>query len=261
MTPRFRILCLLVLMATPGTAAISTTGGAFFAQFVDGAGWKSKIILQNQSNRDVPFRLEFRDPAGARLDVTLLPGTSRFSVYEGTLKGLATVFLETPGTAATLSSGSARLSSPSCPTTDAGAVCNPGIALVSGTLIFQQKLPGRPAFEASVPLDQTGSSLAIPIDNSPGYTTAFALLNPSAAQVRVRLDVLDESGLQLASTTLTLGGRERGAWILRDLFPQMAGRRGTLRVVTLNTPVVGIGLLFGDDGPFSTLLMVDSFVG
>lgn len=241
------------------SAALTTTGGTFFAQFVDGAGWKSRIVLQNQATRAAAFRLEFRDAAGQRLDVTLSPGNARSWMYEGSIPARGTVFLDSPGTSPTLSAGYVRLSDPACPTTDTGAVCNPGIAMVNGTLVFQQTAPGRPTFESSVPLDTSGISLAMPVDNSSGYTTAFAILNPSTTAIRLRATFLDEAGRAVTTRELPLAGRERATYILRDLIAETAGRRGTLHVLALSGQAVGLALLFRDDGPFSTLLVTDYF--
>ena len=113
-----------------------------------------------------------------------------------------------PGTSPTLSAGYARLSDPACPTTDTGAVCNPGIVMVSGTLIFQQTAAGR-TYESAVPLDTSGISISMPVDNSPGYTTAFALLNPSTTSIRVRTTFIDEAGRPVTTRDIPLAGRER----------------------------------------------------
>lgn len=252
------LLSSALLAAFPASAALTTSGGTFFAQFVDGAGWKSRIILQNQNSQPAPFRLEFRDSSGQRLDVTLSPGNARSWTYEGTIPARGTTFLESPGTSQTLSAGYARLSTPACPTTDSGAACNPGIFLVNGTLIFQQTAAGR-TFESAVPLDTSGNSIAMPVDNSPGYTTAFALLNPSTSAIRVRAAFLDEAGRQVTTRDISLAGRERVAYILRDLIAETAGRRGTVHLLALSGQTVGLGLLFRDDGPFSTLLVSDYF--
>jgi len=97
------------LASSVASAALTTSGGTFFAQFVDGAGWKSRIILQNQSLRAAAFRLEFRDASGQRLDVTLSPGNARSWTYEGSIPARGTLFLESPGISPTLSAGYARL--------------------------------------------------------------------------------------------------------------------------------------------------------
>ncbi len=251
-------VALLALATADARAALTTTGGAFFAQFADGAGWKSRIILQNQGNQAAPFRAEFRDSAGRRLDVSL-NGGPRSWFSEGSIPSKGTAFLETAGTATTLNAGYVRVSSPTCATTDTGAACNPGIPFVTGTLVFQQTASGRPTFEASVPLDTSGASLGMAVDNSSGYTTALAALNPTLATVRLRASFVDESGRAVAERTLELAGRERVTYVLRDLIPESAGRRGTLQFVGTGSQVVALGLLFRDDGPFSTLLVSDYF--
>ncbi|MDZ4800759.1 MAG: hypothetical protein SGI92_21585 [Bryobacteraceae bacterium] len=130
--------------------------------------------------------------------------------------------------------------------------------MVSGTLIFQQTAAGR-TFESAVPLDTSGISISMPVDNSPGYTTAFALLNPSTTSIRVRTTFIDEAGRPVTTRDIPLAGRERVAYILRDLIAETAGRRGNLHLLALSGQAVGLGLLFRDDGPFSTLLVSDYF--
>lgn len=257
---RALLLPLITLLAAASLpAALVTSGQSFFAQFADGAGWKSRMILQNQGVRAVPFRVEFRDSAGRRLDVSL-NGGARNWFYEGSIAAKGTIFLDSSGTGTTLNAGYVRLSSPTCATTDTGAGCNPGIPLVTGTLIFQQTATGRPTYEASVPLNSSGGSLGMPVDNSSGYTTALAILNPTTAPVRVRAALVDESGQAVAERTVELAGRERVTYVLRDLISQAAGARGTLQITGVNNAqVVALGLLFRDDGPFSTLLVSDYF--
>ena len=247
-----------LLLALGAQAAVSNSGGGFFAQFVDGAGWKSRIVLRNLTNAAVPYRVEFRDANGATMDVQLADGRRGWFV-ESTLPTRGSAFIETLGSAQSLLAGYARVSRPDCFTDDRGSRCTPGIAGVTGALVFQQNIAGRPPFEASIPLDATDRSTSMLFDNTTGvYTTSVAILNTFAdVTQRVRARFRDESGSIIGERVMEIPPRSRIAAATPELIQASAGRRGTLFLESENSEIIAFGLLFNSNGPFSTLLAVE----
>ena len=246
-----------LLLSIAAQGAVSNSGGGFFAQFVDGAGWSSRIVLRNLRDVTVAYRVEFRDTAGQQMEIDLKDGRRGWFI-EGTLPVRGSVFLETPGTRSALLAGFARVSTPECPTDDRGSRCSAGIPGVTGTLIFRQAVAGRPPFESSIPLDATDRTMSLVFDNSTGYTTSIAVLNTFFdVTQRVRLLFRDESGAPITQRTIEIGSRRRTAAATTDLAPETAGRRGTLFLESENSEIVAFGLLFNSNGPFSTLLAVE----
>ena len=93
-------------------------------------------------------------------------------------------------------------------------------------------------------------------DNSGGYTTSVAILNPfldASGQV-VRLRFRDESGAVLYEQPITLANRSRMAVVTAEWAPATVGKRGTLSIETEGSGITAFGLLFNSNGPFSTLL-------
>jgi hypothetical protein len=68
---------------------------------------------------------------------------------------------------------------------------------IGGMAVFRQVIPGRPDFEAIVPVvSKYQNHFAIYYDNA-GYTTAYAVANPSAQTVTIPLTVRDQNAVAL----------------------------------------------------------------
>lgn len=58
-----------------------------------------------------------------------------------------------------------------------------------GVGIFRQRIPGRPDFEASVPLTRGERNFTIPFDNRSSFSTGIALVNLDTVQQTISVVV------------------------------------------------------------------------
>jgi len=209
-------------------------------QVADGAYWKTSITLVNMDTEPAQYKLEFFRNGGGALTLDFV-GLGRGSFVYGTLPVNGSFVIETSGTSATLSQGFAILTSPNYKD-------------VSGYGIFRQRLPGRAQdFEAVVPLcNEFDDDYILPFDNTAGYTTSMAIVNPSDSTQTVTVAFYDTAGNRFLLDQFTLNPYEQAAYELTSKWPQTNGKRGTavFQVSPWGAPV--LGLRFNWTGPFTS---------
>jgi hypothetical protein len=193
------------------------------AHLASGNGWKTIIVLLNNGTVSAQAKLNFFDDHGAALTLPLsfpqgMPATTGNTFTTTMLPG-AELILESQGPDATLSTGSAQLSSD-------GAV--------TGFLIFRYVPSGQ---EASVPL-QTGTAGAyvLPFDTTTGLTTGLAVANVTSASAPISVVVHDDAGAILASDIITLNAQGHLSFVITDRYPSVLQKRGT---IVFHTPAGG----------------------
>ena len=211
-------------------------------QVATGGGWKTTFMIANlEKAKAVTWSLKFFDPAGKPLQVSTL-NQGRGSVIGGVLQTNGSVTVETEDSG-TLIQGWALLESSG--TDDIGAV-----------VIFRSRSPGRPDYEAVVPVSEdTDYDFVMPFDNSSGFVTSLAWVNAGTfSDVTFDLDVFDESGIKIDTQKVTLKPGQRDAFELASKFPATAGRRGTISP-SGNTffRLTTLGLRFNSGGAFTSL--------
>jgi hypothetical protein len=143
------------------------------------------------------------------------------------------VFLETDGTASGLSQGWAEIAS---------------TASVGGTVVFRQRVAGRPDSEAAVAItgrSATPGRLVIPFHNTDGYVTSVALVNAdSVSSAAVTVTLRDEEGRVLSTESLpVLNSRGQTAFELTR-FLSARNMRGTAEFSAAGVELFGLGLRF-----------------
>ncbi len=133
---------------------------------------------------------------------------------------------------------------------------------VGGTAVFRQTAPGRPDFEAAVPLSAvTEKRFRIPFDNMAGYSTGVALMSfgsDSQGEVLltptiVQVEFWNEGGVRLGSGVLTLPFLAHRAFSLADQFPALANKRVVIEFRSSKNFMAGLGLRFSPGGAFTSL--------
>jgi len=228
-------------LTTPLESTAATTTQTI-SQIADGNGWKSTIILANTGTAAASYTLRFWNGNGTSLS---LPLGSKGTVHEitGQIAVNGTQTIETDDTASTTSQGWGELIS---------------TGSISGTAIFRQRAAGRADSEGSAPVTApTSKRLLLPFDNTQGYTTAAALVNPdSTRSVTVQAVFYDESGNQIASGSITLPARGQVAFALADRFPGVANFRGLADFSNSDVALTGIGLRFSPNSTFTSVEML-----
>jgi len=220
------------------TSYFSSSIDGVIAQLVDGGSWKTIITLVNLDTTSANYTLRFYSDSGTPLSLDTSAGSG--SVLTGTLPVGGSRIIETAGTKATLSQGWALLETSN---------------RSSGNAIFRQSVPGRPDFEASMPIVTyvNDDTYFLPFDNVTS-STGVAIANPlSYTGITVYLTFRDEQGNQILIERLELGRLAHTAFSLAERFPQSAGRRGVVEISTSALTMSVLGLRFGAQS-FTSLL-------
>jgi hypothetical protein len=214
------------------------------AQFVDGANWKTIVTLINLDTTPGTYTLTFYTDDGSPMSVQTTAGSG--STITGAIPVGGSLVIETPGTKSALSQGWALLQTSN----------NTG-----GNAIFRQSIPGRPQYEASLPITTyvNARRYALPFDQVTS-TTGVALVNPvSFTSIPVSVTLRDTQGNQIGTDTFNLNPLQHMAFALANRYPQIAGKRG---VVEFSTSAISLGVLvirFGTES-FTSILPFTSLV-
>ncbi|MRR37691.1 hypothetical protein EG829_24165 [bacterium] len=211
--------------------------------------WETLFVIVNLSVNSAQFNLGFFDKTGAPMTVTF--GTSKDaaaateSYLTATLPAEGSMTIKVRNDGQPLRTGFAILEPPS------------SSQRLGGYAVFRQTVPGRPQFEAVVPLcDYDDWTFYMPFDNTSGLATGMALLNPSDSKdATVSLMFLGENGELLLETSLPLKWGEQTSFSLQDKYPSLAGKRGTLYAESSTDYLSALGLRFniGGGGAFTSL--------
>lgn len=221
-------------------------GDRVIPQLVDGAGWQTSMTFVNLENRVVRFSVYFFADNGTDLYIPI--------VGLGTVRGMIGVFnvaqsetVETVGASTKLSQGWAY-------------IVTENIAdAVGGLAVFKQMVPGIPDFEAVVPVvNEFDGHFVLMFDNTK-FVTAMAIANPRPIAVIVPLNIRNEGGAIIESTTMTLAPYEHRAFVIPDEYKITAGRRGKIEFLAPGFGVAALGLRFNPSGAFTSFHVLSNF--
>jgi hypothetical protein len=203
-----------------------TTNTQTISHVADGAGWKTTVILVNTDSVAATFTLSFWKDNGSAMTLSLT-GLGKLATVTGTIPVNGSKTIQSDGTAASLSTGWAQVSSAQS---------------ISGTAIFRSQSTGQ---EASVPLLAAGSNnLMFPFDNNKGLATGVALAAPGASQAVSASLVLDNQQGQTISTepqeTIQANGHMSFVLPVRSTLPQ--NMRGVADFGSAAAPIFGLGI-------------------
>lgn len=209
-----------------------------FAQFGNGAGILSTLILVNPSSTELANGTALLFDSNGNPLPTKINGTAQTGSFNFTVPPLGVAFYATDG-AGTLTVGSAQVTS----TVPIG-----GTILFSGSLGVEGVGAVQPSSDFLVPLD---------LDSSKGVQTGVAISNPTTAALQITLRLRDSSGALIsnASTSIILAANGQLARFPGEVF-QSSGIdfsrfQGSLEVISA-TPVVGMAIRVSP-GQFATL--------
>ena len=223
----------------------NSASSLYFAQFGDGQGFSSEVVLFNPSSvTGIKGSVVFRDGPGNTVDPTsfLVPGAGPLGAEAATdfdLPPLGSVTFTTTGTSTSLIAGSAEVVSD---------------GQIAGVIRFLSPGVGI----AGVGSSQVASSLIAPVRRKGALSTGVAIRNTLQSEQLVDLSLKQQDGVEIANgnAQLTIPGQGHKALFLEELFPEAATQdfQGTICVRASNGRLAVVAIELGDEpGEFTTL--------
>jgi hypothetical protein len=204
---------------------------------LDGGGWQSTIVLTNSSASAASVTLIFHQDTSSGGSVPWNPpllevsSTANMVMVPG-----SSMYLHTNGTAVPLTEGWAELNA------DAG---------VMGYVVFTNRVPGHQDDEGTAPAVAASNRILVPYDDSSGFVTAIAIVNPTAADQSISVGFRTVDGLVAVTALPTLKAMAHTAFVLSQTFPVIAGHRGLAEFYSATGNISMIGFRFNPTQSFT----------
>jgi hypothetical protein len=215
--------------ALPAMPAVPA-GPKTIPHILNGAGWKSSILLINTDTQPAAFTLSFHQDDGTPLTLPLGPDGNVSSVSGTIAPGMLRI-IQSDG------SGDVQL--------EGSAALNTTLA-VGGLAIFTAPAVGsQPPFESSEPLIAAPAQLVyLPFDQTNGLGTEVVVANPGSEAAIVTLSFFDETGAGiLGYAPITVEANGHATVVLSEAYSQLQGQRGVVQVQSyVNVAALGIRL-------------------
>jgi hypothetical protein len=230
----------LQLAIQPAASAASPAPIGGFAQIASGAGWQTTMTLINLSAATVNGQVTFYGAAGSAMTLPLM-----FPQFGLSLSASSQTFTLSPGASLVIQSGGGSALS-------VGWANVQATGALTGYSIFDFNLPGGDS-EGTVPFDNSiSSTLLLPYDNTNGYRTGVALANETQSSASITASVLDQNGVRLASSQISLPAFAHMSLFVDQLFSVSANGLGVVQFQSTEA-ITAIGLRFSPSGSFTSI--------
>jgi hypothetical protein len=212
-----------VTVTTPGWPA----GTKILPQVAFGGGYYSALYFANTTASAVSFTVSFVSENAGAMNVPSAGGAS------------AVVSIPPYGTkiVEALNAGGV---------TEGWATFSPPTGVI-GYGVLRQSVPGRADQEAVVPFSGATVTSSALIWDDTAFTTAVAIVNPSAVNTTVTVTVYNDQGQTIGTASIPLNAGNHMATILRNVsgLSSMVGKRGYATFTVSSGNVAVLGLRFG----------------
>jgi len=216
-----------------------------FAQVASGGGWKTTITLINLSAVSVDAQINLYSDNGSPMTLPLT-----FPQFASSTTGSSVNLTLSPNQSLVVESNAAT-SSIAVGWADVQAT-----GALSGYSIFRLSSPGVPDSEGTVPLDTRQLSTAVlPYDNTNGYRTGLALANQASTAATVTATFLDQNGIQLGTSQISLPAFGHASFFADAQFSQSANQLGVIRFQS-SSGITCVGLRFSPSGSFTSVPII-----
>jgi hypothetical protein len=206
-------------------------------QIADGGGWQTTLVLTNTAANAASASLSFyQETSGGATQAWNLSFVEGVAAQSLTVPGGGTLFLHTPGAGAVTSVGWAQLQAP---------------ASVVGYAIFTQRTRGQPDQDGTAPAGASASRILVPFDNSAGFVTSVAVVNPTGSGESISVNIGIDAGAVSQASLPALPALGHTAFALSQQFPATAGHRGLAEFYASNGSLSIIALRFNPTGAFT----------
>jgi hypothetical protein len=205
---------------------------------LDGGGWQSTIVLTNSNASAASVTLIFHQDTASGGSLPWSPPLLEVSSTTGMAipGGGSAMYLHTNGTATGLTEGWAEMDA------DAG---------VMGYVVFTNRIPGHQDDEGTAPAVAATNRILVPYDDSNGFVTAIAIVNPTAADQTISVGFRTVDGLVAVSALPTVKAMAHTAFVLSQTFPVIAGHRGLAEFYSATGNISMIGFRFNPTQSFT----------
>jgi hypothetical protein len=203
-------------------------GTKILPQFVFGGGYYSALYFANTTASAVSFTVSFVTENANAMNVSSVGGAS----VVVSLPPYGTKIIEALNTGA-VTEGWATFSPPTG---------------VTGYGVLRQSVAGRVDQEAVVPFSDSTVTTSTLVWDDTVFTTAVAIVNPSAVNTTVTVTVHNDQGQIIGTASIPLNAGNHTATILRDVsgLSSMSGHRGYATFTVSSGNVAVLGLRFAD---------------
>jgi hypothetical protein len=223
----------------PPTTPPPSVSTGYIAHIADGAEWKTTITVVNLLSVPQRITLSFWASSGVKWSLPIVGGGVSQQTYFD-LQPNASGFLETSGTAASVSTGWATVE---------GSVS--GSSGVGASAIFRSHVSGRQDSEAVSAMGiASPRGLILPFDNRNGFATGVAIANAGGSGV-VPITIRDGVGSVILTDNLALVSSAHLSFSLTDRYPALIGRVGTMEIGSGGA--AALGLRFNPSGSFTSV--------
>jgi len=179
---------------------------------VDGGGWQSTIVLTNTTPNPASATLVFhKETTGGNTQPWTPPFKEVVSTSGLSLLGGSSLFLHTAGTDSTLSQGWGELNA------DAGVI---------GYVVFTIRTPGHQDQDGTAPIAASTSRLLVPYDDSNGFVTGIAVVNPTSSAQTIQVGFRTTTGGVAMASLPSVPAGGHMSFVLSQQFPVIQGHEG-----------------------------------
>ena len=179
---------------------------------VDGGGWQSTIVLTNTTPNAASVNMTFhRETTGGNTEAWTPPFQEVVSTSGMSLAGGSSLFLHTVGTASTLSQGWGELNA------DQGVI---------GYVVFTIRVPGHQDQDGTAPIGASTNHLLVPYDDSNGFVTGIAVVNPTSSAESIQVAFRTTTGGVATATLPSVPAGGHMSFVLSQQFPIIQGHEG-----------------------------------
>lgn len=227
------LLCSLSCLPVFGQSAQTL----FIPQVVDGGGWQTVVVLTNRTANPASASLSFRIDTTAGATQAWTPPFLDVSSTTGlALSGGSTLYLHTPGTAASLSQGWAVVNA------DAGIVAY---------AIFTLRHTGRPDQDGTAIAAASSTRVLVPFDDSSGLVTSVGVVNPAGTSQSISVNFRTANGTVSQGSLPSIPSNGHMAFSLSQQFPAIAGQSGLAEFYSTSGSFSLLALRFNPTGAFT----------
>ena len=206
-------------------------------QVVDGGGWQTTFVLTNRTSNPASASLSFRiDTTAGATQVWNPPFLEVSSTTGLSVAGGSTMYLHTPGAAASLSQGWAIVNA------DAGIVAY---------AIFTLRNPGRQDQDGTAIAAPSATRILVPFDNSTGLVTSVGVVNPTGISQSISVNITTSNGTVGHGALPSIPSNGHLAFLLPQQFPTIVGQRGLAEFYSTSGSFSLIALRANPTGAFT----------